>query len=252
MLQGGPLSGLLFVLVVDWTLEQLSARVEPVGGVLCACAGDIGRLLSALEHLALVAPVFEAVEEASGFALHPGKGVPAASACCAMPAGRSPTQSGGLAAMSLASKALGGDSGLGFQCFALNRWASGHRLHMVHLGCVGHPDTHARNVCCPHARDLCSRATFCDSRRMPLREWLALTPDVEADARAGGERARRVVIMTLAYHKVRALWTPDGCRRNSSAAEAWGMRCAFGLAPLGNRRPRRPTGRRDSSRDRRA
>lgn len=49
VLQGSPLSALLFVLATDLILEQLSLALDPVGGMLRACADDIGTVLRALE-----------------------------------------------------------------------------------------------------------------------------------------------------------------------------------------------------------
>lgn len=54
---------------------ELSHALEPEDGLLRACADDIGTVLSALEHLLLVAPVFCMAEAASGLTLHFGKGV---------------------------------------------------------------------------------------------------------------------------------------------------------------------------------
>lgn len=52
VLQGSPLSGLVFVLMMDWILEQFSRALDPVGGLLRACADGIGDVLRALEHAA--------------------------------------------------------------------------------------------------------------------------------------------------------------------------------------------------------
>lgn len=110
------------------------------------------------------------------------------------------------------------------------KWATGHRLHTGEVpwclfACgVGHVDTIAHYVCCRCAREWCSHATFCDNRRMQLREWLGLTLnlDVGVDVRATVAGASRIAIRTLAYRRVRALWTTGGCKRSSSSADACG------------------------------
>lgn len=76
---------------MDWVLEQLSYAIKQVNGLLCAYMGDVGASLSALEHLARVAPFFRAAQAAAGLALHPRRGVavrtPGALACSALCAG---------------------------------------------------------------------------------------------------------------------------------------------------------------------
>lgn len=119
--------------------------------------------------------------------------------------GRSPTRTE-LAAMSSAA-------------VRPNGWAPGHRLHMEGMRwCLfgrgeGHPDSLAHYVCFGLAWEMCSRATFCDCRSIALREWLGLSPEVAADGRASVEGARRFVRTTLAYHRMRAMWTAGGCKR---------------------------------------
>lgn len=39
-LQGITFSGALFVMVMDWILEQLSAALGPLGGLMPVCADD--------------------------------------------------------------------------------------------------------------------------------------------------------------------------------------------------------------------
>lgn len=87
----------------------------------------------------------------------------------------------------------------------------------------------AHYVCCSRVRGHCRRSTFCESSPMPFRVWLGLAQDVEAEATASVEGARRVVIATVAHRRARALWTTGGGRRNSGAADAWVRVAPWGM-----------------------
>lgn len=63
------------MIVMDCGLEQLAHALEPVNGMLRACAYDVGAASGALEHLIRVAPVFRVAEAGAGLVLVPGKGV---------------------------------------------------------------------------------------------------------------------------------------------------------------------------------
>lgn len=75
LLQGSPLSGNLFVMVMNWLLEQLDRELAAVGGLLRACADDLRLVGKAFPHLMCIEPVFCGFQAAAGLALHPGKGV---------------------------------------------------------------------------------------------------------------------------------------------------------------------------------
>lgn len=57
VLHGSPLSGLLFVLAMDWVLEQFCGALEPVAGLVRACINNVGAVLQSVDHLSLAAPV---------------------------------------------------------------------------------------------------------------------------------------------------------------------------------------------------
>ena len=66
VLQGDPLSGLLFVLCMHPFLCSFEARIEQLNkGVVRACADDVGAALSRLSHLAQCLPVLQRAEFAA-------------------------------------------------------------------------------------------------------------------------------------------------------------------------------------------
>lgn len=69
---------------------------------------------------------------------------------------------------------------------------------------------------------------------MTVCEWAGLAPDVRETARASASGARRIVIATLAYQRLRALWPGAAAGRlNSSAAHifVWSWYTSFATAP---------------------
>ena len=74
VLQGDPLSGSIFVLVMDPFLRLLRRHVElPGWGVVRACADDVGASLSSVVALVHCFPAFDLIERAAGLALKPRK-----------------------------------------------------------------------------------------------------------------------------------------------------------------------------------
>jgi hypothetical protein len=71
VLQGCPLSGSLFVLVVDRLLWMF--RVQVSSAVIRACADDIGAALRRLEDLATLSKIFDDFRQASRLTLKPAK-----------------------------------------------------------------------------------------------------------------------------------------------------------------------------------
>lgn len=132
-----------------------------------------------------------------------------------------PTRSG-LAAMSTAAKSVSGEGGLTYFC-CLRSVDGQHGTDCTDeapwciMGCgVGHAVTLAHCPSCPHMREWCSRATFCDRRLVSLRELLGCTPAVEAEAHASIECVRRAVF--IAYLRAHMLWAVGDSRRSSGVA----------------------------------
>jgi len=71
VLQGCPLSGTLFVLVVDPLLWMFRTRVS--SAIIRACADDVGAALRRMQDLIAMADVFEKFRIASNLTLKPSK-----------------------------------------------------------------------------------------------------------------------------------------------------------------------------------
>lgn len=74
IVQGCPLSGLLFVVTVDPVLRMLDAALRAVGrSVVCACADDIGAVCYSKTHLLAMRPPFLLAARAARLCLKPAK-----------------------------------------------------------------------------------------------------------------------------------------------------------------------------------
>lgn len=122
--------------------------------------------------------------------------------------------------MSAAAWNLTGAAGLRFLRFALDAWATGHRLHTEEVSCrlVGcgagsvDPLAHCMLV------DLAKQRVIFDVRRMSVSKCLGLALQADKAASAQVDGPRRVVMATLAYHRVRAIWATGGRKRVSARA----------------------------------
>ena len=73
VLQGCPLSGTLFVLVIDPLLWAFKKKLSST--VIRTCADDIGMALRRLDELCLIAKLFQDFEAASNLKLKPKKSI---------------------------------------------------------------------------------------------------------------------------------------------------------------------------------
>ena len=73
VIQGCPLSALIFILCMDPFLKEIDRLLAPVAGLARACADDIGICAKELSHLIPLAPVLLAAETVANLKLHPTK-----------------------------------------------------------------------------------------------------------------------------------------------------------------------------------
>jgi hypothetical protein len=74
VIQGCPLSGMLFAMAVDPFLRKMLVETEtPLAAVVRACADDVGAALSGIEALVILKPTFDDARRFAGLTLKPRK-----------------------------------------------------------------------------------------------------------------------------------------------------------------------------------